>query len=957
MPYHYPFLLDPKEYPDYRRRRFKVPTWDTFEHTTQFTTLRQLHQSTWKEDIIAYTEEFNLGKVLWPMMHVLYSPHIADVLQEIRNRKLYLFDLWSVVPGSPMEGVWSNITPPEGMVEHLRTVLGDRFLGIDNGEQDGRYVWATGEQQCPSSASRYRQYLMFQRHFQKLSDEMGNQMTALVSLCFGHYFLKEGNHMLLGAETAQALPCSQIYYAFIRGACKQYGVHWFGNASCFNRWGWKQYGPVHTEGNKSSGPEKGTSLGLLKRLLYTHYLYNSISVGFELGWLLPLEDAGAKGKEAPKYELTPIGKIQKSAVEFVAEHGQPGVMHTPVAVLVDFFAGWAPPRHLYTQNVYQVWGGLPYDLGDYLTHSVLSLLYPGYEDASYFHDERGFLTPTPFGDIADCILTDVPLTVLKQYAVVIISGKLNMTVELKEKLLNYVLQGGRLFITGTNAQGLVPDLRILDKPIRFQAGSGVVWDDGENQEIEEEWEFDLLNVSIPVDANVLMRCNDIAALVEIPRGEGTITISLTEYGLNAESLLPEGPIDNLPDAPLVQPYKLLRHVKLMLQKLLMEQRLFHVGEDLGFITCRKTYGSFTVGIYNNGLSSRPFSIESYCGQISSIKELSLDQSEKTSVGHWPEGLSENDGGSSDDSNICGGDIRLFAVKVDEQDIQCSTKVQFGSHPHNLVVALSGGSRMDGPRIQEAILSSPTFFQHYSGVLIPASYLNSSNREQLEGENGWLSRQSVQIIVDFSSVLNHYPGLTLLNAFPPHFDASSRAFDDVFSKMLLIGANDALITLHRKPESHWDSERAENEFIKRVGDLCGRAGKHGITIHLQAHPMRWVKTTDQAAAFIRKIGISNLKLAINTGHLNQVGETLAGAISTAGDILGSVLVCAANRDRFGQWYDAHLPAHSRDVDLHGLGDISGRRDVLFVLYGDYPSIDDAYADLVLLRKAQSITVKN
>jgi hypothetical protein len=54
--------------------------------------------------------------------------------------------------------------------------------------------------------------------------------------------LKEGARTLIGAETAQALPNNQVYYAFIRGAGKQYGVPWFGNASIFNRWGFKTYG-------------------------------------------------------------------------------------------------------------------------------------------------------------------------------------------------------------------------------------------------------------------------------------------------------------------------------------------------------------------------------------------------------------------------------------------------------------------------------------------------------------------------------------------------------------------------------------------------------------------------------------------------------------------------------------------------------------------------------------------
>ena len=129
--------------------------------------------------------------------------------------------------------------------------------------------------------------------------------------------MKEGNHVLLGAETAQALPNNQLYYAFIRGAGKQYGVHWFGNASVFNRWGWKDYGAVKRDGRYVSDPEEGTSLSLVKRLLYTHYLYNCVMIGFESGWLT----------ESAPHALTPIGAIQRGAVEFVARHGQPGVMH------------------------------------------------------------------------------------------------------------------------------------------------------------------------------------------------------------------------------------------------------------------------------------------------------------------------------------------------------------------------------------------------------------------------------------------------------------------------------------------------------------------------------------------------------------------------------------------------------------------------------------------------------
>jgi hypothetical protein len=87
-----------------------------------------------------------------------------------------------------------------------------------------------------------------------MGDDLGHKHAALVSLNFGHYFLKEGTYTLIGAETAQGLPNSQVYYAFIRGGGKQYGVPWFGNASVWNRWGYKTYGSAGGTGGEIHGP-------------------------------------------------------------------------------------------------------------------------------------------------------------------------------------------------------------------------------------------------------------------------------------------------------------------------------------------------------------------------------------------------------------------------------------------------------------------------------------------------------------------------------------------------------------------------------------------------------------------------------------------------------------------------------------------------------------------------------
>ena len=66
-----------------------------------------------------------------------------------------------------------------------------------------------------------------------------------------------------------------------------------------------------------------------------------------------------------------------------------------------------------------------------------------------------------------------------------------------------------------------------------------------------------------------------------------------------------------------------------LEAILRSQQLFAVhGEGLSLITCRKRAGEYTIGIANNTWREQPFRLESLCGQIESLRELPLDQSEK-----------------------------------------------------------------------------------------------------------------------------------------------------------------------------------------------------------------------------------------------------------------------------------------------------------------------------------------
>ena len=945
MPVHYPFVLDVAAHPDYSRRPFKVPAWSTFENKPQFLTLRSLHQSRWKEDLDLYTERFGLGRVIWPMVQFLYVPHVAEVIEELRKRKLYLFDLWSHVPGSPMYGVWSNIVPPEGMVEHLRRTLGDRFLGIDNGEQDGRYIGGYAPQQCPARPDRFGQYLNFHRHFRRMGDELGNHLSTLVSLCFGHYFVKEGNHCLIGAETAQALPNSQVYYAFIRGAGKQYGVHWFGNASVYNRWGWKSYERNQDgQGDGNFGPEKGTSVSLLKRLMYSHMLYNCVAVGFESGWLKPARKRDAESAvpagghsvattEPDQWELTPVGNVQASAVKFVEQLGEPGLMHAPVALMLDFCAGWAMPRHLYTGRVYQVWGALPYEAGDYLTHGLLELLYPGYEDASYFRDERGFLSPTPFGDMTDCLLSDAPGWVLRQYGTIFLAGSVAIGAELRDKLQAFVRNGGRLAVTAANLDaGLVPGLAIRGDAQPVDAGTVVTWTDG--QQDRERDSFAVFAATLPPGNMVLASCQDRPVAVEIPFGQGAFVVSLTPLGLNSAALT--GPVRSAEEEPLPCPYELLAHVRRLFGRELAAQQIFRVSEGLTFVTCRGQAGRYTLGVFNNSLTAKPLKIEAAAGVVESVQELPVERSEEGALGWWPEGLARHDGGRNTPTSIAGGATRLFDVRIREQGLVCLPRAQMPPRPRGRILSL----RKTGS-IEEAILARPTFFQHFDGVKLDWTWVRDHDRRQIRDQGQWLQRQQVRVWVDFSSGLNLYPDLTFLDTYPPAWERTRRDFQDVTEKMRLLGAADAVIALHRRPENHVSVELCRERTIAGMRTVCADAP--GIAFHLQSHPMRWfdwcTPEWKDIVALAEEAAIPNLHLAIHTGHLRRPDEELPAALRAVGDRLSAVLLARGTTDTAGQFYDAHAPLHPAAMDTSPLKALA----VPLVFDAIYPSADEEYLD--------------
>jgi hypothetical protein len=153
------------------------------------------------------------------------------------------------------------------------------------GEQDDRCTYSYSLQGvlAAGSGSYFDQYKRFRDWSDQLEFDSGGTMSSLQHPPWSsHCYFKTGLYATGGSETASSAHSAQTVYSFLRGAAKQYGLTVYGQVSVFSlRSGFKTYGAGGASNCTSSvfqnkhGPPCGTSLSLMKRLLYTEMSYTT----------------------------------------------------------------------------------------------------------------------------------------------------------------------------------------------------------------------------------------------------------------------------------------------------------------------------------------------------------------------------------------------------------------------------------------------------------------------------------------------------------------------------------------------------------------------------------------------------------------------------------------------------------------------------------------------------------
>ena len=974
----YPYYHRPENHPDFTRRPIRVTTRETLENTIQFMSLRDLpHEKDGtlleiEEALDLYTRRFDLGKVFWMRSNLVYAPNLRDFLQAAMARDGYVFDLWGFVPGSYKEGLdWGEYTVTDAQHDTFMSLAGNRFVGYDNGEQDGRYIGAYTPTQSPALQDDAFQ----QRRFYEFFDEMGMQLkhatTALCSLNYVHFFARENNCFMIGAETAQALPNANLWYAYIRGAGKQYGLLWFGNASVYNRFSWKSY-DISSSGadveGYAYGPELGTSLSLLRRLLYVEYLYNSDMLGYESGLITTREcmekvNAGI-ALEPNKTDndkslftgenacLSPIGHLQADCIQFVKQRGYAGPMATPVAFLLASDSGWTMPRHLYSRNVYRRWGQIPYDMGDHQLHALYTMMYPGYEDAGYFLNERGFLTPTPYGDLADVLMMDLRGETLRQYNLAVLSGDHRLDQEQVDKLADFLCHGGRaVAFAGQVADSAAAlelfGVKYLRKGRQVEDACVVYGEQTYREGTLTCYPRVKLHAGVEVAAWLAPLTPDgeqIPFIIRRKVGQGEAVLVLSPFGMD-ETRNP-APVRNLENQSIPQTYDLLRSVKKLLAEAYQAEQLVEVDNPaLQVVVNHRGEGLITVTLVNNGFSAEPYRLTLNCGTEISRQLIDLPDVPDTVAGYWPvftsprswEGTPLSDGMSL----LPAGQMAMWEIRYTPNHVETAAEIPLTDLRHGVYVTL----RPRTPLI-EALHQMPTLHHYFDGVKLDATLVSDMSIQQARQSGSYLSRRGMDVMVDFACILDHYPHVSLIRNMPARQDEKLRWVADILDRCQALHASTVLLNHHRNAENHLSEPEAAQHMHDTLAVIAQMARERGMETMVTNGVPRAVDATVEAL----RTTYPQWPYGVKAAHCLLAGEQPS---REAVEGAACLFLSSPLEDAYGQRINAALPLAGSPLAEDVLALVSHRAPGQRIcLDGVYPDFEAMYRDYQWLMAHQS-----
>ena len=328
----------------------------------------------------------------------------------------------------------------------IRRLAGDRWQGFWTTEWSDNYVFSPAASAVPKPTTRKEAYERVRAWYKQ---NVSNCYDDIMAMCTGwawDHYAGEWSGVTGFQDEPGPSPEGPMRILFPRGAARQYGKFWHsyiapGTHDAHVTMTQNGYltSPTRPHDTRMN-PEGGASLSWIRRMMYLVYMWGASS--FKNETPAYETDMTSDGRTA----LSPMGEVAAEFFQFVATHRDRGICCTPVGFMLDRMHGWGG-RPMYPDNYPPLtWVCLQPEPGDYMKEAIFQMLYPGQCDVL---NEWNALTPTPYGDLFDVMLSTATLDHVLAYPVLLLVGDLaeDMNDDLVSVLQAYVRQGGTLVIS------------------------------------------------------------------------------------------------------------------------------------------------------------------------------------------------------------------------------------------------------------------------------------------------------------------------------------------------------------------------------------------------------------------------------------------------------------------------------------------------------------------------------
>lgn len=288
-------------------------------------------------------------------------------------------------------------------------------------------------------------YDILKDYFTSRSHDLLDRVISVTGHSHYEAYAGEWGARCIGLEVGENIAFTQSKLAFARGASRQWAKPWSVQVSPWFSGACTTSGPLRREGRDARGLDAGHSLSFYIRM-WLHAWFagaamitpeNSLAIFFE--------------KPSAPWTLTSHGRAAEEVFQFMHQHDR-GVPYTPVAILLDHYAG-------YNAYMDKPWGVLKPTAGDREVRDLFDYqLFPGSDHIHFKPDpknpEASYLRSTPYGEIFDVLLTSVGPGILSSYPVILLAGDIDFDDALVARLREALTAGCTVLIAPRHREAL-----------------------------------------------------------------------------------------------------------------------------------------------------------------------------------------------------------------------------------------------------------------------------------------------------------------------------------------------------------------------------------------------------------------------------------------------------------------------------------------------------------------------